>query len=323
MAKFRYRMQREQTKPVLLPPMPAAFLLWMEQQKGMSKATVRAYATDLAQCELFLQDEGLSLEDPGTLEKRHIKRFVASLYREGLAASSMARKLSALRALFVYAMRFAGSKHNPAEGIRNPKQAQRHPHTLNVDQVFAVLDAKSPTTHKQTELSYFMALRDKALVELLYGSGLRISEALSLNLVDVDTHSGVVRVRGKGGKSRVAPLSDVSLPCLVAWIRERKAFTPLPSEQAVFLGVRGSRLNRREATRIVARLCVAAGLLSPASPHSLRHSFATHLLEGGADLRTVQELLGHARLSTTQRYTHVTLDHLLRVYDAAHPRGKE
>ena len=163
-------------------------------------------------------------------------------------------------------------------------------------------------------------MRDLALVEMLYGAGLRISEALSLNVKDLDLTAGMARVMGKGSKVRMAPLSETSIVCLQAWLQVRPLLAPA-GETALFVGSRGKRLDRRQATRILETLRVEAGLPQHISPHMLRHSFATHLLEGGADLRAVQELLGHARLSTTQRYTHVTLDRLMRVYDRAHPRS--
>lgn len=310
------------------PSCMLAFTQWLAHQKGMSHATIQAYTADMEQAEFFLQQNGLSFERPHELEKRHIRRFVASLHREGLAASSIARKLSCLRSFFRYAMRFGLCTANPAAGLRNPKQPVRHPQTLNVDQVFAMLDAEPVVTpsssKKDSTLALSVECRDKALLELLYGSGLRISEALSLDLADIDIHSAIVKVReGKGGKSRLAPLSDSSRESLAVWLTCRSALVTDKGEKAVFLGVRGKRLNRREGTRIVERASSEAGFFGAVSPHALRHSFATHLLEGGADLRTVQELLGHSRLATTQRYTHVTLDHLLQVYDNAHPKASK
>ena len=162
--------------------------------------------------------------------------------------------------------------------------------------------------------------RDLALAELLYGSGLRISEALGFDIDDVQLSSRVLRVMGKGSRERLAPLSDTSCESLKAWLDERPLLA-LPEEQALFVGSRGSRLNRREAARIVERLCRRAGLDFTVSPHSLRHSFATHLLSAGADLRSVQELLVHRRLTTTQRYTQVSLEHLMEAYDKAHPKA--
>ncbi len=299
-----------------LPLSARAFLTWLELQKGMAAATVAAYSRDLAQFEQWIGVDGLSLAHPDRVNRKHVQRFVASLHRDGLAHSSMARKLSALRAFFRYCLRMRTITGDPTEGVRNPKQQVRHPATLNVDQMFSLLDTPPAAAHDDT-----LRRRDLALAELLYGAGLRISEALDLNLHDVDPRSGVVRVRGKGNKTRLAPLSDTAQQALEAWIKARPAVAHA-DEPALFVGSRGGRLNRRQAARILEELAVSAGLPVHISPHSLRHSFATHLLEGGADLRSVQELLGHARLSTTQRYTHVTLDRLMQVYDQAHPRAQ-
>ena len=296
-----------------IPLSVRAFLGWLDVQKGMAPATVAAYDRDLAQFEAWLVQDGLSLDKPAAITRKLVQRFVASLHREGLAHSSMARKLSALRAFFRHALRLRAIDADPTAGVRNPKQSVRHPAALNVDQMFALLD----TAVGQPGA---VRLRDLALAELLYGAGLRISEALGLNVHDVDPHSGVVRVLGKGKKARLAPISDTSRQALAAWMAARPELAAA-AEPALFVGTRGGRLNRRQAARILDELAAHAGLPHVA-PHSLRHSFATHLLEGGADLRGVQELLGHARLSTTQRYTHVTLDRLMQVYDHAHPRSQ-
>jgi integrase/recombinase XerC len=209
-----------------------------------------------------------------------------------------------------------------ARQVHNPKQRQQHPPVLNVDQVFALLDGPSASCDASATTAFgedaALRARDIALAELLYGSGLRISEALGLDLDDVREEGRVVRVMGKGSKERIAPLSDTSVDALDAWQRVRGAYAG-NGQRAIFVGARGGRLNRREAQRIIERLCRKAGLATAVSPHALRHSFATHLLDAGADLRSVQELLGHSRLTTTQRYTQVTMDRLMDVYDRAHP----
>ena len=212
-------------------------------------------------------------------------------------------------------MRRAGLGHNPAAGLSNPKLPKPRPRSINVDQAFALLDAKNPADPQSR--------RDAALAELLYGSGLRVSEAVGLDLNDLDLGAGIARVLGKGSKERLAPLSDTCRQSLADYLAVRHAFTSDGSEQAVFLGVRGKRLQRREADRILHALSLEAGLPAAVSPHVLRHSFATHLLTSGADMRAVQELLGHSRLSTTQRYTHLNLDRLAKAYDQAHPRARK
>ncbi|MBQ3060591.1 MAG: tyrosine recombinase XerC [Desulfovibrio sp.] len=301
----------------------SAFLTWLDIQKGLSRATLEAYGRDLRQLAEFLADQDVNLEKPETVQRRHIQAFLAYLYREGGAKSSMARKLAAVRSFFRYLLRMGYVRENVAAQVRNPRQDKRHPSILNVDEVYALLDEPGKAAVPDAR-RHRLRCRDIALVELLYGSGLRISEALRLNIDDVQLASGVLRVMGKGSRERLAPLSDTSRGALGRWLEERPHLIA-PGELALFVGARGARLNRREAGRIVKELCCVAGLNVNISPHSLRHSFATHMLSAGADLRSLQELLGHKRLTTTQRYTQLSMDHLVRVYDQAHPRatGKE
>ncbi len=299
-----------------------AFLVWMEVQKGASPATLKAYGSDLAQLAEFLRGQDVDLGRPETVSKRHIQAYLAWLFRLGDAKSSMARKLAATRSYFRFQQRSGAVTENVAAQVRNPRQEKRHPRALNVDESFALLDTEQKPGQPGAESAEAERLlcRDLALAELLYGSGLRISEALSLDMDDVQLASRVLRVMGKGSRQRLAPLSDTSCDSLKSWLDERPLMA-LPDEPALFVGSRGSRLNRREAARIVERLCRRAGLDFTVSPHSLRHSFATHLLTAGADLRSVQELLGHSRLTTTQRYTQVSLEHLMEAYDKAHPKA--
>ena len=305
-----------------------AFLVWMEVQKGASPATLKAYGSDLAQLAEFLRGQDADLGKPETVTKRHIQAYLAWLFRLGDAKSSMARKLAAARSYFRFQQRSKSVTENVAAQVRNPRQEKRHPRALNVDETFALLDTapKPGQTQGQPAADSAeaerMLCRDLALAELLYGSGLRISEALGLDIDDVQLSSRVLRVMGKGSRQRLAPLSDTSCDSLKSWLDERPLMAQ-PDEPALFVGARGSRLNRREAARIVERLCRRAGLDFTVSPHSLRHSFATHLLTAGADLRSVQELLGHSRLTTTQRYTQVSLEHLMETYDKAHPKASK
>jgi integrase/recombinase XerC len=305
-----------------LSPSIEAFLSYCETRQGQKSATRGAYAADLAQFQQYLESQGLSPEKPEHIARRHIQQFLAGLFKAGMAKSSMARKLAAVRAFFKYLLRMRRLQNDPCLGVRNPKQEKRHPHMLNVDQTFALLDAPPGASRIKEPKGRALAARDNALAELLYGSGLRISEALSLDLPDLDLRSGVLRVMGKGAKERLAPLSDQSRTSLQHWIATRALLAP-PEEPALFVGALGKRLDRRQAARILKELCANAALPAPISPHALRHGFATHLLEAGADLRTVQELLGHARLSTTQRYTQLTLGGLMKVYDQAHPRAQK
>lgn len=305
-----------------LPALVQEFLTWQEVQKGYSPATRKAYANDLGQFCAHLEQWQLDIAAPERIEKRHIQAFLAALFRAGDASSTAARKLAAVRSFFHYLVRQRRIASSPTEGIRNPKQEQHHPVMLNVDQTFALLDSPAAASYSRGDAAkqQWLHSRDVALAEVLYGAGLRISEALSLSLSDVDHGQRVVRVMGKGSRERVAPLSDTALVVVQTWLALRQERTK-STEQALFVGVRGERLNRREAIRAMQRLCAAAALPATISPHALRHSFATHLLEAGADLRSVQELLGHQRLATTQRYTQVTLERLMAVYDKAHPRS--
>ena len=319
-------MRRIESITAQLPNNAKLFLAWLEYQKGSSEATVEAYAQDILDFENYLDEFGVSLTAPADIDKQMIQGFMAHLFRKGIAPSSRARKLSALRALFRHLLRTHKLEADPAAGVRNPKQDQRHPAMLNVDQMFTLLaeageDRTSPATIASPE--ELMALRDKALLELLYGSGLRISEALGLDVDDVRPGSTTLVVMGKGSKQRQILLSDTSTAALARWLEVRDHVPPLHGERAIFLGKRGKRLDRRQAARILDEHAKLAGLPQHVSPHDLRHSFATHMLEGGADLRAVQELLGHSRISTTQRYTHLDLNALTRIYDAAHPLSKK
>jgi integrase/recombinase XerC len=297
----------------LLPDTVRAFLAHLEVEKGYSRATLDAYARDLAQFRNWLARRRLSLDSPGEITRDHVRGYLAELHRRRMSRTSVARKLSSLRGFFRHQLRRGKVTADPCAGVSNPKQPKRNPRALNADQALAMMEAAVDPDPK--------GLRDLALAELLYGSGLRISEALGLDVEDVDRRARVVRVMGKGGKERLAPLSDMAVRMLERWLEQREAFGPDPLERALFIGVRGGRLDRREAQRIVAALARAAGIPQGASPHTLRHSFATHLLESGADLRAVQELLGHKRLTTTQRYTHLGLSRLMEAYDKAHPRS--
>jgi len=300
------------------------FLAHLEFEKGYSPATVTAYGKDVLQFEEVLARQGFSLAEPTAITKRQVQSFLVDLHRQGMNKASMGRKLSALRAFFRFCARMRLITALPTEGVSNPKTEKRHPDLLNVDQAFALLGQanNSKTVDDAAKNTPALAARDLCLAEILYGSGLRISEALALDAGRLSAESETLRVFGKGGKERLAPLTDSAREALAAWLELRPALAPA-GERALFVGVRGSRLNRREAQRIIEALCRRAGLPQALSPHGLRHSFATHLLEAGADLRSVQELMGHARLTTTQRYTHLNLSHLMAVYDKAHPKAKE
>lgn len=329
------RAKARQPEETAFHPAIDSFIGWLAVQKGSAEATQQAYRRDLLQFSAHLQASGIDLAEPAGISKRHVQSWLASLFHKGEAKSSMARKLAAVRSYLRFQIRMGKIAENVATSVHNPRQEQHHPRLLNPDETFALLDSPAspdkPLTENGTaekpatagaENAAHLRLRDLALAELLYGSGLRISEALGLDVDDVHPGNGVVRVFGKGSKERLAPLSDTSRQALASWLEDRDLIAE-PAEQALFVGARGRRLNRREAVRIIASLCQQAGLDRVISPHGLRHSFATHLLDAGADLRSVQELLGHRRLTTTQRYTSVSLEHLMRVYDKAHPKAHQ
>jgi integrase/recombinase XerC len=284
---------------------------YLAGQKGYSAATVAAYAGDAAQFEAYLSRRGLTLAEPAGVTRDHVRGFLAELHRARLSKTSMGRKLSSLRGLFRFFQARRLVAATPLAGTRNPKCAKRHPGALNADQAKALVERGDALDPRQ--------LRDMALAELLYGAGLRISEAVSLDVLDVDLARGLARVLGKGGKERLAPVGEAARRRMLDYLQVRGAFTPAPGEKAFFLGSRGARLGRRQAARILEAMAAGAGLPQHVHPHMLRHSFATHMLQAGADLRSVQELLGHSRLTTTQRYTHLDLTRIMQTYDAAHP----
>ncbi len=307
------------------------FLTYLDAEKGYSQATILAYARDLVEFGELPECAEAAFSDPERITRRHIQQYLMSLHRKGVSRTSMGRKLSALRSYFRFILRRGIITTLPTAGIANPKTERRHPKFLNVDQARDLLEADKLPKNAAAQTDPVLLKRDLALAELLYGSGLRISEALALDVADVDLQRTVIRVMGKGGKERVALLTDTARQAIADWLSVRGEVAALDKtsrnrvgqgdDAALFLGARGARLNRRQAQRIIAGLCARAGLSQPVSPHGLRHSFATHLLEAGADLRAVQELLGHSRISTTQRYTHLNLSKLVEIYDQAHPRS--
>ncbi|WP_319765307.1 tyrosine recombinase XerC [Maridesulfovibrio sp.] len=297
--------------PKDLPEYAQVFMTYLDVEKRASAATLRSYAKDLSQFEEFLETHNGSLAEPGSITSDQVRGFLARLHGQRLAKSTLSRKLSSLRSFFKYMVKHRFIDNDPMVGIRNPKQEIRHPRSLNVDQAVNLMDAQVGEEPADK--------RDLALAEMLYGSGLRVSEAISLDLFDVDTSSGVVRVSGKGNKERLSPLSDTSCRAVNDYLAVRSELGPSLEEQALFVGNRGGRLNRRQVNRILARMAETAGLHEGVHPHMLRHSFASHMLQSGADMRSVQELLGHEHLSTTQRYTHLNLQQIMNVYDKAHP----
>ncbi len=293
------------------------FTAYLRDQRHASGHTLRSYATDLAQFGAFLEEEHLGGEAPGPegIDEVAIRAFVASLHRRGLQKSTIARKLSAVRAYLAHAVREERIGANPGEDVPTPRVPKRLPRHLTVDEVFTLLDAIDPGD--------FSGARDRAILELLYSAGLRVGELAALDVDDLDLGARLVRVLGKGRRERIVPFGSKAKEALHRWLAAALPVRPKGGAgEALFLNARGGRLTDRSVRRILDRRLVEAALRARVSPHALRHSFATHLLGAGADLRAIQELLGHASLSTTQRYTHVGVDALMRVYDRAHPRAQ-
>jgi integrase/recombinase XerC len=279
-------------------------------ERRLSPHTVSAYARELA---AFLKwCQRTELRDWAHIDSQHVRSFAARSHAGGLQPRSVQRRLSALRSFFGFLIREGAVARNPAVDVRAPKAGKRLPHTLDVDQMGALL-ALRPEAPLQ--------LRDLALMELLYSSGLRLAELVGLNLTDLDLSDRTVRVLGKGSKARIMPVGAQAVAVLGQWLRTR-AGVAAAGETAVFVGRRGRRLGARAVQLLVARHGRAQGLPMGVHPHLFRHSFATHLLESSRDLRAVQELLGHASISTTQIYTHLDFQHLARIYDSSHPRAR-
>ena len=283
-----------------------SFLEYLGVERGASPHTLRSYAADLTEFTRFLADERIGgLPEADT---RAVRAYVARLHQRRLSKATIARKLAAVRSCFRFLARRAALPTNPARQVRSPRLGRRLPSFLPVDEATVLLNAPPEPSAA--------GARDRALLELLYASGLRVAEGCGLDLDDLDEARRTVRVVGKGDKERVVPVGETALEALAAHLAMRgRRRGPL------FLNARGGRLTPRSAHRIVRARARQAGIDQRVTPHTLRHSFATHMLGAGADLRLIQELLGHSRLSTTQRYTHVSPEHLMRVYDRAHPRA--
>ena len=286
----------------------AAFLRHLEVERGASPHTIRSYRVDLDDFTTFLETHA-----PGTaahdVDGRAVRAWVADLHARKLSPATIGRRLAAVRSWLKFLVRRSVLKANPARDVRSPRLPKTLPNFLPVDDAKALVEGRA--------IGGTERVRDLAILELLYASGLRVAELASLDLDDVDRSDQTVRVRGKGGKERVVPYGDAAAGALEAHLG-RRGFDDGP----LFPNARGSRLTVRSMHTIVRRSARAAGLTRRVTPHTLRHTFATHLLDSGADLRMIQELLGHSRLSTTQRYTHVGADQLMRVYDRAHPRAQ-
>jgi integrase/recombinase XerC len=304
---------------MLRPEHVEEFISYLRSQRGYSPHTLRNYRIDLRQFVEFLSEKkgGRKSNNMESVDSLDIREYLGRLYTQ-YKRSTIARKLSAVRSFYLFAEKSGFSGNNPAATVMTPRQESTIPNYLPVDQMFGLLEGPDRGTP--------LGLRDLAILEVLYSTGLRVSELAALNVDRMDLDQRLVRVIGKGNKERIVPVGRKAVAVLKDYLdstmtlrtKGRKGRAELP----VFMNARGGRLTTRSIGNIVKRYGVKCGLLTGISPHSLRHTFATHLLDGGADLRAVQELLGHSSLSTTQRYTHVSLDRLMKVYDKAHPRSK-
>ena len=295
-----------------------SFLGYLRDQRNCSPATIRAYRSDLDQFLAFLAArERALLQSPGSIDPLVIRAFLANLHERRESRSTTARKLAALRSFFRFLVREGVIEENPGRSVRTPKVERKLPRLLSENEVVALLETP--------DASSIRGKRDRAILELLYATGMRVGELVSIDLEDVDWGEGTILVLGKGSKERHVLFGEKAKAALRDYLAARRAQPPRgsrsPSPDALFVNARGGRLTDRSIRSIIAerlRECASAHRISP---HGLRHSFATHLLDRGADLRAIQELLGHASLSTTQRYTHVSTEQMLRVYRKAHPRA--
>jgi len=283
------------------------------QERNASPHTIKAYRTDLAQFAEYVGPQRWS-----DIDHVLIRGYLSSLYERGLSKTSVARALAALRSLYKWLAQEGEVEQNPAALVATPRLPKKLPRVPTIEEVNTVLDSAMPECSAFTE-------RDQAILELLYGCGIRNSELIGINVDDIRWSNELVLVRGKGRKERFVPFGDSAKAAVQTYLPARQRVlgeTKRTTERALLINLRGSRLTTRSVGRIVKQIAVARGLSPDVHPHTLRHAFGTHMLEEGADLRAIQEMLGHERLSTTQRYTQLTVKHVMEVYDRTHPHAK-
>jgi len=297
-----------------------SFLTYLAVEKGLSENTVAAYRNDLNQLASFVEEEaakGGSIPSWASFSRQGMLSYLLNLKERNYATTTAARKVAAAKSFFSFMVAEGNMKDNPTQNVGSPKVAKSLPKPIPISQVRSLLE-------QPAKLSTPEARRDRAMLELLYASGMRVSELMSLNLDDVDTEGGYVRCFGKGHKERLIPIHRQAVLAVEEYVKEgHPRLAPNSDERALFLNRRGERLTRQGFWQILKGYAKSAGLDTEVTPHTLRHSFATHMLSGGADLRSVQELLGHANISTTQVYTHLTTEHIRRTYEKSHPRARE
>ncbi len=289
---------------------PQRFLHHLQYERRLSPHTLKNYARDLRMIQTWCSDSNISGWEK--LGPHQVRAYVAARHRKGISGKSLQRELSALRSLFNYLLREGVVENNPGQGIKAPKIKRRLPATMDADQLTQLLDAAPDDPLNQ---------RDLAILEFFYSSGLRLAELVAIDLVDMDLNDATIEVTGKGAKTRRVPIGRKALEALQDWIKVRSTMAAA-DEPALFVSRRGTRLHPRTIQQRLKKWALEHGASRSLHPHLLRHSFASHLLESSGDLRAVQELLGHADISTTQIYTHLDFQHLAKIYDKAHPRAK-
>jgi len=291
-----------------------SFIQHLKAERNLSENTLKAYEQDLKSLMKFIGQSGSASD----VTKKDIRAWLANLKKQGAHNTTIARRLSAVRGLFRYLIREGVVKANPALGIKPPRPGHPLPSYLTVDQAFHLVEIE--------ETGDFVQVRDRAILELLYSAGIRVSELTGLDLEHLSLSPRMVKVLGKGRKERIVPFGQQAKEAILSYLPLRALVLEKkkhPDEKALFISRAGKRLTPRTIQRLVAKRRLATGLGIHVTPHTLRHTMATHLLESGADLRAIQELLGHSSLATTQRYTHLDLNGLSRIYDNAHPRAKD
>ena len=285
------------------------FLHHLETEKRFSANTVSSYRRDLESLEKYCLDQKITAWQH--LKTHHLRTYTAKIFSRGLGPRSIQRRLSGIRSFMNYLLRESLIKSNPASGVKTPKAPKRLPNVLDVDQINQLLNIRETSP---------ISLRDKAILELLYSSGLRLSELVNLNPIDLNLNDKSLMVMGKGGKTRFVPIGQKAIEAVNQWLDVRSKLAKI-NEEALFVGTKGVRLGQRAIQARITHWGKKNGIQQGVYPHLLRHSFATHLLEASGDLRAVQELLGHKDISSTQIYTHLDFQHLAETYDKAHPRS--
>ena len=299
----------------------ADFQIYLEVQRNVSKHTLKAYIADVEEFNNFLQESDITKRSDAIInvEPETIRTYLSHLYWKKVKKVTVTRKISSLRSFYKFLLRAGKVKNNPAEMVQTPKIEKYMPTFLSVDETFQLL--RDQGDHSVS------GLRDSAMLELFYSSGLRLSELAGLNVTDLDFRQALVKLRGKGKKERIVPVGKQALQAIDDYLKKtievRKKWNENLFKNPLFLNTRGKRITARSIARIVDAMTVKSGIGRKISPHALRHTFATHLLNAGADLRSIQELLGHESLSTTQKYTAVNINRMMEVYDKAHPRARK